>query len=248
MEPPIFYALPEHLLNDVIELPRTESHHALTVLRLKPAAIVMVVDGVGNACRGEILAGGKEIVRVRVHSRRRDFGEPAVRLTLAAGLSTASKFDEIVEKGTELGVKRFVPIICDKSKVKIEDASRARAKVTRLEKVALAAMKQCRRSYRPEISVPVSLPQFLREVDTESLNLIFVPSKLARPLDQLKIENDTKRASVLVGPEAGFSDEEVDLAVAGGFVAASLGSRILRAENAAPVACALIMHCLGELS
>ncbi len=248
MEPPIFYTPPDQLLNDIIELPRAESHHALTVLRLKPAAIVMVVDGVGNACRGEILAGGKDTVRVRVHSRRRDFGEPAVRLTLAAGLSTASKFDEIVEKGTELGVKRVVPIICEKSKVRMEDASRARAKVTRLEKVALAAMKQCRRSYRPEISVPVSLQQFVREIDAEGLNLIFVPSKTARPLDQLEIESGTKRATVLVGPEAGFSDEEVDQALAAGFVATSMGSRILRAENAAPVACALVMHCLGELS
>jgi len=248
VEPPIFYAPPDQLLNDTVELPRTESHHALTVMRLKPAAIVMVVDGVGNACRGEILAGGKENVRVRVHSRRRDFGEPAVRLTLAAGLSIASKFDEIVEKGTELGVKRFVPIISEKSKVRIEDASRARAKVTRLEKVALAAMKQCRRSYRPEISVPVNLEQFLREVDRESLNLIFVPSKPSRPLDQLKIESGTKRATVLVGPEAGFSDEEVDQAIAAGFIPVSMGSRILRAENAAPVACALVMHALGELS
>lgn len=248
MEPPVFYAPPERISEEIIELPREESHHALTVLRLAPASIVMVVDGLGNAFRGEILSGGKDLVRIRVHSRRRDFGEPAVRLTLAAGLSTASKFDETVEKGTELGVKRFVPVLTEKSKVKIEDPARARARVSRLEKVALAAMKQCRRSYRPEISTPQQLPEFLREVDRESLNLIFVPSRQSMPIDQISINHEIKRVSLLVGPEAGFSEEEVNQAVSSGYTCVSLGARILRAETAGPVACALVMLRLGELS
>jgi 16S rRNA (uracil1498-N3)-methyltransferase len=248
MEPPIFYAPPEKFTDDTVELPREEAHHALNVLRLKPASIVMIVDGLGNACKGEILAGSKDTVRVRVHSRRRDFGEPAVRLTLAAGLSTSSKFDETVAKGTELGVKRFVPIITEKSKVKIDDPARARGKVTRLEKVALAAMKQCRRSYRPEISVPQKLPEFLREIDAESLNLIFALSKHSIPFDQIKIDHGVKRVCLLVGPEAGFSEEEIAQAVSAGFVQVSLGSRILRTETAGPVTCALVMLQLGELS
>ncbi len=248
MEPPIFYAPPDSLTQELIELPREESHHALHVLRLKPASIVMVVDGLGNACRGEIVTASRESVKVRVHNRRRDFGEPVVRLTLAAGLSTSSKFDDTVARGTELGVKRFVPIITEKSKIKLEDPSRARAKVTRLEKVALAAMKQCRRSYRPEISVPQRLPEFLREVDSESLNLIFSPTKDSVPFNRIELRDTIKRVSILVGPEAGFSDDEVAQAVQSGFTQVSLGSRILRTETAGPVTCALVMHRLGELS
>jgi 16S rRNA (uracil1498-N3)-methyltransferase len=248
MEPPVFYAPPEQLSSEVIDLPSEEARHALAVLRLRPGTLVMVVDGLGNACRGEISFGSKNRASVRIHSRRRDFGEPAVRVTLAAGLSTSAKFDDTVAKGTELGVKRFVPIISEKSKVRIEDPSRARARVTRLEKVALAAMKQCRRSYCPEISVPQNLPIFLKEIDAESLNLIFVPSGQSRPFNTTPIDPGVKRVTILVGPESGFSEEEAALAISAGFLPVSMGMRILRTETAGPVACALVMFRLGELS
>jgi len=248
MEPPVFYAPPDLRRGNIIQLPDSESHHAVDVMRLSQADLVMVVDGMGTAHRGEIAKIiGNRRVEVKIHSEIRNFGEPTVVLTLAASLSVGLKFDHVVEKGTELGVKRFVPIITERSKVKLEDPKRAVSRTRRLERVALAAIKQCRRSYRPEISLPVSFHEFVKQTDPESLNLVFHLGNRAGSLGLVPHSAQTKRLTVLVGPESGFTEEEVGLATRTGFILVSLGPRILRTETAGPVACALVMNWLGEL-
>jgi len=248
MEPPVFYAPPDSFGGESIELSKVESHHAGTVMRLKRGDLVIVVDGLGNACRGEIgQAGTRGNFTVRVHARLRNFGEPTVRLTLAAGLSAGSKIDTIVQKATELGIKRFVPILSEKSRVKLDDPKRAATKLRRLEKVGLAAIKQCRRSYRPELAAPMTLQQFLKETDHSDVNLIFHPTDQCRPLEVCLESDHAARVTLLVGPEAGFSPSEVAAATEAGYRLVSLGRRVLRSETAAPTACALVMALLGEL-
>lgn len=244
---PLFYAPPERIKDDQASLDKVETQHLSKVLRLKKAALVLVVDGLGMAYRGEIEKIGRFESTVRLHSQIRGFGEPAARVTLAGSLSTGDKFDTIVQKGTELGIKRFVPILSERSQVNFSDPKRIKNRVKRLEKVALASIKQCQRSYRPDIATPISLRDFLKETDSESLNLIFHTAKGAQPFDKLKIPANTKRASLLVGPESGFSDTEAELAVSAGYQIVSLGDRILRTETAGPVVCALVMNALGEL-
>ncbi len=248
MELPIFYCPPERQRDDTIVLPADESHHAVSVMRLTQADRVIVVDGVGTAYRGEIARiVGRKKVEVRLHLEIRNFGEPAVVLTLAAGLSVGSKFDTVVQEGTELGVKRFVPIISERSKVKLDDPTKASAKIRRLERVALAAIKQCRRSYRPDISPPISFDEYIKQADSEELKLIFQPGDRVPSLEQIRVDAQMKRITALVGPESGFTPDEVDLAGKAGFISVSLGPRILRTETAGPVACALVMNMLGEL-
>ncbi len=247
---PVFYAPPENSDGVTVTLPDEESHHALRVMRLWPGSRVIVIDGLGTAFEGligDLVAQGSP-VQVTVKNTIRNFGEPAAHLTLAAGLSVGSKFDTVVEKGTELGVKRFVPLLTEKSKVHIEDADRAAARVGRLEKVALAAAKQCRRSFRPEISAPVNLDAFLGRTDRHAMNLIFHAGPGALSLDRLSLRPNMPQVTLLVGPESGFSDEEVTRTLSAGFTPVSLGPRILRTETAGPVVCALVMNALGELS
>lgn len=243
---PLFYAPTDAITDQTIALPTEESRHAGSVMRLVPGELVMVVDGLGNAWRGSIASVTPRLVTVSVLSHHRNFGEPAVRLTLAAGLSTASKFDTLVQKGTEVGVSRFVPVITDRSKVKIEDARKAQSKVARLERVALAAMKQCRRSYRPDIAVPVSLTDFLAAADPEAVRLIFHPTADGVGLSALEIPSGIRRVTVLIGPESGFSENEIALAQGAGFQPVSLGERVLRTETAGPVIAALVLARLGE--
>ena len=248
MQPPIFYASEPSILNDGLTLPKAEAHHAAKVLRLKKGALVIVVDGLGNAYRAAIDRVTRTgIVEVRIHSKARNFGEPNVVMTLASGLSAGHKFDSLIEKGTEIGVKRFVPLLTEKSKVRIEDPKRVRTKLNRYEKVAVAAMKQCRRSYRPEITSPVRFGDYLNELDESSLSLIFHPSSKGGRLEDVPLDSGQKRVNIIVGPESGFSEDEVDLALAKGARIVSLGSRILRTETAGPVVCALVMNWLGEL-
>lgn len=248
MDAPIFYAPPDAFATDSVRLPPEEAHHAVRVLRLQPAEAVIVVDGQGMACRGEVAsAGHREGVLVRFHSRLRRFGEPSLELTLAFGLSTGAKLSWVVEKGTELGVSRFVPVMTKRSKVKLETPQRVRTRVHRLRKVALSAVKQCRRSVWPEISPPVTLPEFLEETDDQRANLMFHPSVAATSLTTALNQRDRKGVTLLVGPESGFDDDEVKLAVAAGFTAVTLGPRILRTETACPVVCALVMGAYDEL-
>jgi 16S rRNA (uracil1498-N3)-methyltransferase len=211
--------------------------------------VVIVIDGLGVAYRGEIceLRPRSGVVEVRIRDTIRGFGEPSTRLTLAAGLSTGAKFDTIVEKGTEVGVTRFVPLLSEKSKVRLEDPKRARNKARRLERVALAATKQCRRSYRPEIAEPCSVETFVRESQEDELKLCFHTDRSGTPLEDVSLNDLPRRASVLVGPESGFSPDEVDLIAESGFQIVSLGRRILRTETAGPLAAALVLYRLGEL-
>ncbi len=247
MSIPVFYAPPDSRRDNVISLPNLEAHHAVAVMRLEMGARIVIVDGCGMGYRAEIVLATKKSVEARIISDVRNFGEPTARLTFGGGLSAGVKFDSVVEKGTELGVKRFVPFISEKSRVKLDDPTRALARRNRLEKVALAAMKQCRRSYRPEIATPLTLRQFLEESDHNDLNLAFVPGDNSVPLDAIKFDGRIDRVTILVGPESGFSGPEVDKINTAGFKMVSLGPRILRTETAGPVAIALVMHALGEL-
>lgn len=246
MLPPIFFAPPENRQDDIIRLPNAEAHHARKVMRLRQGTLVVVIDALGLACRGELVWQRGEAI-VRILSEIRNFGEPSVRLTLAAGLSAGHKFDSTVQKATELGVKRLIPIVCERSKVKLDDPRKSKARVKRLERVALASIKQCRRSYRPDINAPRSLSEFLSEISRDDLNLIFITRPGASDLKSTLFEAQPSRAVVLVGPEAGFTDDETDLATAAGCLPISLGSRILRTETAGPAVCALVMYELGEL-
>ncbi len=249
MQTHLFYAPPENHNIDKITLPDTESHHARKVLRLDKGEPVIVIDGLGNAYRGEIATGKySKKTEIAIHNKIRNYGEPNIRLTLAAGLSTRYKFDTVVEKGTELGVKRFVPLLTEKSKVKMDNDKRKKSRISRLEKVALAATKQCRRSYRPDIAAPLNFKEFMKEIDPESLNLIFHPGENGTLFSNLEYDKEYRRACLLVGSESGFSNTEILLAKEAGFQQVALGERILRTETAGPVVCALLMNALGELS
>ena len=249
MQPPLFYAPPDSITDNMIVLPSSEARHAATVLRLTQGSLVIVIDGLGTAYRGEIsrLKPRAGTVEIQIHDVIRGFGEPAVRLTLAIGLSTASKLDTIVEKGTEIGVSRFVPLLTEKSKVRLEDEKKAHNKTRRLERVALAATKQCRRSYRPDIAEPRRLDEFLEETVEDTVKLCFDAGESALPLDQTPVDHLPKRATILVGPESGFSPSEVRTATSRGFQLVHLGRRVLRTETAGPLAAALVLYRLGEL-
>lgn len=251
MLPPLFYvprqAAGGMVVGDEIALPPDEAHHASKVLRLSSGAIVILVDGLGIGARCELLKVSPRSVTSKVHSITRELGEPAVRLTLAAGLSVGSKFDDVVQRGTELGVSRFVPLITEKSLVKFDDERRAKSRQARLGKVAVAAMKQCRRSYLPEVSAVTSMREYLAQFDPSDAGLIFHPGKPALRLSDIDLGAATKRITVLVGPESGFSEAEVELAIAAGFKPVSLGERILRTETAGSVVTALVMQKLNEL-
>lgn len=249
MEPFVFYAPPESINGEVIILPRDEGHHARNVIRLKENSQVVVVDGLGTAYRGTLCTTGvKTETTVRVQNIVRNYGEPFVKLTLAAGLSEGFKFDNVVQQGTEVGVSAFVPVITEKSKMKIGDAAKAATRIKRLERVAMSSMKQCRRSFCPAIYSFVNFNDFIATVAKDSLKLLFHPESAGNSFDRKENIGRVKDVTVLVGPESGFTDAEIEKAILSGFKTLTMGPRWMRAETAAPVASALVLSWFGELS
>ena len=246
---PVCYCPQDSFRGEKIVLPDEEARHISRVLRLKTGERLITVDGEGHAYEGVLIEderwGGSSM---QIEKRYENWGEPKVHLTLAFGLSVGAKGDEIVEKGTELGVSRFVPLVTEKSKVRLDDMTKALRKSDRLTRVAIAAMKQCRRSRLPEICPPTDIVSYLSDVvgNQSTARLLFHPHADSRPLDQSLVAGK-QDIIVITGPESGFSDVEVDKAIAAGCTVVSLGQRVLRAENAAPVACTLVMQLAGEL-
>jgi 16S rRNA (uracil1498-N3)-methyltransferase len=112
----------------------------------------------------------------------------------------------------------------------------------------MAAMKQCRRSYLPEIAAPLDFELFLKEQNEDDVKLVFHPDSGGQALERINLQGDIARVTVLVGPEAGLTADEMALAEEAGFLPVSLGPRILRTETAGPVATALVLQLLGEFS
>jgi 16S rRNA (uracil1498-N3)-methyltransferase len=244
---PIFYTSPDNIGGEILYLDGSEARHLREVMRMKKGEAIIVVDGAGNGYKCLIDKSSKNKIDCVIIARIRQFGEPIHFVTLAAGLSTGFKFDDVIQRGVELGVCRFVPLLTEKSKVKISDDRKMKTKLNRWRKVALASMKQTRRSLLPEILPALDIRDYLLNLGDEALNILFDASRAEMSVNDLKLDTGYREINILVGPESGFSPGEIEGARQHGCKITGMGKRILRAENASPVAIALIMNRLDEL-
>jgi 16S rRNA (uracil1498-N3)-methyltransferase len=243
-----FYTSPENIDDEHLVLPRAEAHHARHVLRLKKGDIVMVVDGAGNGYKAEIARFSKNKVECGIVARIRHYGEPAHFITLAAGLSAGFKFDEVIQRGTELGISRFIPMVTEKSKVKIVGERRQISRASRWRKVAIASVKQSGRSLVPDIGPVVPMEHIFHGYHDLGRKILFDATHSTKSLSDIPGLANEKNLTLFVGPESGFSISEIEAAREYGCDIVTLGKRVLRTENASPVAAAVVMHILGELS
>jgi 16S rRNA (uracil1498-N3)-methyltransferase len=217
--------------------------HLTRVLRLRPKAALTLFNGRGGqyAASIERVHGSKVTVAVGKH-------EPIERespfpLTLAQGVSRGERMDLVVQKATELGVARLVPVLTERSIVRLDEEQSDR-KSSHWRAVAIAACEQCGRNRLPEVVLPARLREFLRQPAADSVRL------LLSPLAQLRIEDVPRPAhgvTVLIGPEGGLSDAEQQGALTAGFTAVNLGPRVLRTETAAIAALTLLQREFGDL-
>lgn len=245
---PVFYTDPENITDDTLTICGGEANHLIKVMRMKKGDVIEVVNGSGAMYRCVIEAVQKGIAVCKIYQSALAFGEPWHFVTLAAGLSTGIKFDEVIERCTELGVSRFIPLVTEKSKVKVDTEIGQKRKLDRWRKVAIASIKQTRRSLMPSISPMVDFKSLFEKYNDLGKILLFNPEADFSNLDKLTPCNDDRNYTIIVGPESGFSHEEIAMGLDKGAMIISLGRRILRTENAAPTAIALLMHILGEFS
>ncbi len=224
-----FFADPSDILGDVLILKGDEYRHVSRVLRKKIGDHVMVTDGRGKMYEAIIRSFGRTQAECGILHTFDRLNEPRVQLTLAISpLKNPARIDFVVEKATELGVSTIIPLLCERTVRKHE-------KHVRLQKISAAAMKQSGRSVLPTVFVLTRFETLVKNAGQYALKLI--PHERTEQSQfigsVMKHHADAKSALILIGPEGGFSEEEIQLAAENGFIAISLGPRRLRSETAA---------------
>src|SRR5215469_7838173 len=225
-----------------LSLPASAAGHLTRVLRLRPGAALILFNGRGGeyAASLERAAGSKATVEVGEHQAIER--ESPFPLTLAQGVSRGERMDLVVQKATELGVTRLVPVLTERSVVRLDEEQSDR-KSSHWRAIVTAACEQCGRNRLPEVALPAQLREFLRQPAGESVRLLLSPAATRRIED---VPRPASSVTVLIGPEGGLSDEEQADALTYGFTAVNLGPRVLRTETAAIVALALLQRQFGD--
>ncbi|MFZ5516822.1 MAG: RsmE family RNA methyltransferase [Candidatus Zhuqueibacterota bacterium] len=243
-----FYVEPGFISPPLVEIKGSEFKHLARVLRKNVRDVVEIVDGVGNLYTAVLTRMETNFAQAEIQKRVRFAGEPNIKLTLAQAIPRNARFELVIEKGTELGVSSFIPTLCEFSLIKESET-----KGTRWQNIAIAAMKQCGRSVLPAIQKPQPIQDVITQKSVLTLGLFAHPAHGAPGLSALIAElkgksHHLKSALIAIGPEGGFSQDEVKLARSNGFYNFTLGPRRLRSETAGIAAAALFMELMGELS
>ena len=238
-----FYAPPSAFAKQTVRLTADEARHLREVLRLKTGDEVSVFDGVGREFRCTVFDARRDWAELRMESEI----EPAkpesqLQLTLCVALLKGEKFDLVVQKATELGVRKVVPLITRHADIHLRDEADATKRVTRWQRIALEAAKQSGRAFVPEVSAPVAFAKLL--ADTSDEVRVMFSERGGGPMSSL---TSSQSVTALVGSEGGWSDEEIEQAASQDFRIVTLGGRILRAETAAITVTALLQYLFGDL-
>ena len=243
-----FYVEPKNVGKDSLRIEGEEAKHICLVLRKGEGEIIEVVDGEGIKYQVQITGTGKDWVQGRIISQTRKENEPFTELTLAQALIKGVRMDFLVEKVTEIGVSSIIPLITGKSLIKLEKDFKGVSRVNRWKRIAISGMKQSLRSKLPEIQNPVSFQELLTNVKDYDLALIACQTKKSKPLKRIFESNKRlKKVLLLVGPEGGFTQGELNLSFQSGIIPVSLGPRRLRSETAGIVFSSLVLNELGDL-
>lgn len=243
-----FFIAETSIQDDIVVITGPDVKHISRVLRLKPGAQVMLSTGNGrefNAIIKDITS--KEVVCAIIDEKAVSTESP-VRVTLYQGLPKGEKMELVIQKSTELGVSRIVPVVCERTIVKL-DPKKAADRRERWQRVAMEAAKQSRRTLIPEVGELVSFTTALDQVNGEVLALMPWEEEFSKGIGPVLRGHigRTSEVAVFIGPEGGFTPGEAGIARDRGICPVSLGPRILRTETAGIAAVAIILYELGDL-
>ena len=226
-----------------LTLPEAAANHVARVLRLRSGAPLVVFDGSGHDFRCEIVAVEGDRVRVAVGEKTAGLRDSPLRITLVQAVSRGERMDWTLQKATELGVRCIVPVLSARSVVRL-DEQQAERKLRHWRAIVAGACEQSGRSTLPELRAPVEFGRFLAESPREGTRLVLSP---AGPASLAGLASTAARVELLIGPEGGLHDAEIDAATRAGFSAVRLGPRVLRTETAGIVALAVLQAMWGDL-
>lgn len=233
--------------SSTLTLEGEEAHHALRVMRLRAGDECEVFDGAGNAVRARILAAGGGSLTLG-ELRPLPPLPPVAGITLALAIPKGGNMDLIVQKAVELGVQRIIPLVSERTIVRL-NAKEAATKAAKWQRTALEACKQCGVNTLPVVEIPQSYSTFLKREDIPALRLVCAILPESRPMREVL---ESARAAgqddaiLLIGPEGDFSPAEYSAAMQTGYAPISLGPIILRVETAVFMALSSVRYALDK--
>lgn len=233
-----FYCTPEKISHNTVTIDGDEFNHLIHVMRKKEGDHIRVIDGIGTAYDVQLINISRRFAQGMCTAIFHNYNEPPVSITLAVGiLKNPSRFDFLVEKVTELGVRTIVPLLTKRT-------IPSHAKIDRWQKLALAGMKQCGRSVLPTVKELLHLGDFLTQSQSNSIRLLAHEAADEAITLGSQLHKKASDITILIGPEGGFDDDELDECKNAGFTLFSLGKRRLRTETAAIAASSLIVSAI----
>lgn len=240
-----FFVEPEQIGPEWATITGPDVNHIRNVLRMKPGEAVRISDGKGSCYDGTVDTLQSDEIIVRLTGEKMESTELPVEVVLFQGLPKSDKMEWIIQKNTELGVGAIVPVATSRAVVKL-DEKKADSKVKRWNGIAEAAAKQSKRTLIPEVRSVLSFKQALAESATFDVKLMPYENAEGMAFTR-KCIGEIKpgaKVAVFIGPEGGFSEEEVKAASEMGFLPITLGRRILRTETAGMSVLSMISYAL----
>jgi 16S rRNA (uracil1498-N3)-methyltransferase len=243
-----FFVTQECLRGQQVVFADRQAHQIRSVLRMKPGDHVIVLDNTGCEYTVILTKVSKLGVVGEVVSKQQSQAEPSTQITLYQSLLTRDKFELVLQQCTEVGVSNFVPIVTQRSIIRRPDEITTR-KLSRWRSIITEAAEQSGRGKIPQLKSPVNFADCLSRLGAFDRCLIGSPEAAGSNIREILRIGSVKPIAIalFIGPEGGFSDGEIAVAVSKGATAINLGKRILRTETAAVVASAVILYELGEL-
>lgn len=245
MRIPRLYLPGPYQLNESIRLNKEQAHYALTVLRLKNDHPLEVFDGQATQAQARLQVINKREAQIEIIKLEQPSTESPLQLTLVQGISRGERMDYSLQKAVELGVSQIQPVFTERCEVRLS-SDKLEKRRQQWQALVISACEQSGRVRVPKVAPLMSLTQWLQQQAQPCLGLVLDPYADTRIYDLAPLE-PTQNYALLIGPEGGLSDEEVNLAQQHGLTAIRLGPRILRTETAAPTILAILQQRWGDL-
>jgi len=243
MRIPRIYTSAELVLNTLIELDSEASNHVGKVLRMKSGYQITLFNGDGADYAATISEVTKRTVTVSIDDSIETNTESCLYTHIGQVISRGDRMDYMIQKSTELGVSEITPLTSERCEVKLK-GDREEKRVKHWQQIAISAAEQCGRSKVPAINSIMSLDEWVKDKPEEELGLV-MHHRTTQSLTDLK---KPQKARLLIGPEGGLSESEIESAITQGFTATTLGPRVFRSETAPIATLSIIQWLWGDFN
>ena len=246
---PKFFVTPDKITDNTIIIDTADVSHISRVLRLGAGDTLTVCDSRGIDYEACIKTVEEKRIVCDIISKKQSASEPPIEVTLFQGLPKASKMEYIIQKTTELGISKIVPVKLSRCVVKLDGEKEERKKTDRWQKISEAAAKQSGRGIVPKIGDIMTLSEVIEK--SKEFDIFFAPYECEqqKTLKEVLLSKDNvKTVGFIIGPEGGFDAAEAELLRNSGIETVTLGKRILRTETAGEAVLAMTMYEIGDIN